>query len=127
MARHALPFAFAALAATIAFLAFSLVDSAGAERTLTSTLHYYEDQFTTRIGDVNNGIVSCKAGEKAIGGGYLVRDGNFVYIVGAFLVPLRRAYAVIAFVPNAVHSTGVEPATISVRVTCADAGKPIVP
>ena len=127
MARQALPFALAALAATIAALAFSLVGNAGANRTLTSTLHYYEDEFTTRIGDVNNGVVSCKTGEKAIDGGYLVLSGNFVYIVGAFVPSNRRSYAVIAFVPNAVHSTGVEPATIRVKVTCADAGKPIVP
>jgi hypothetical protein len=127
MARHALPFALAALAATIAALAFSLAGNAGAERTLTSTLNYYDEEFTTRIGDVNNGVATCKAGEKAIGGGYLVLSGNYVYVVGAFVPSNHRSYAVIAFVPNAVHSTGVEPATIRVKVICADAGKPIVP
>jgi hypothetical protein len=127
MRRHASPFAFAAVGAAIAALTLALVGKAGTERTLKSTIHVYQGSFTTRIGDVNSQVVSCAGEEKAIGGGYLVDSGNFVYVVAATVNKARTGYGVVAFVPNAIAEEGVEPATIRVKVTCAEAGKPIVP
>jgi hypothetical protein len=127
MSRLAIPLAFAAIGAASATLVFALTGNAETERALKSTMHVYEGSFTTEIGDVKSQVVSCGGKETAIGGGYLVDSGNFVYIVGATINKTRKGYGVVAFVPNAIAAAGVTAATIRVKVICAETGKPIVP
>jgi hypothetical protein len=127
MGRLVVPLAFAAIGAASATLVFALTGNAETQRALKSTIRVYEGSFTTKIGDVNSQVVSCGGKETAIGGGYLVDSGNFVYVVGATVNKARKGYGVVAFVPNAIAEEGVLPATIRVKVICSETGKPIVP
>jgi hypothetical protein len=111
-----------------AALVVALVGNASAEsnRQLKSTLHIYNGQFTTGVGDFQHQEIGCAKGQRVIGGGYVVTSGNFASVLGNYPT-LEQQWGVAVLVPNGIAEPGVLPARFRVRVICADIGTPIVP